>query len=89
MPRHPIELARKHYEELLAVLKEALFSVEVADKIGEIGKKFGLTIEQTGIMAEETGYVMLGLTRPNEFVGNLARELGVDTDRAQDIANRH
>lgn len=86
MPRHPIELARKHYEGLPAVLKEALFSVDIAEQMAEIGKKFGLTIEQTGIMAEETGYVMLGLSRPNEMVGNLAAELGVDAGKAGDVA---
>ncbi len=86
MPRHPIELARKHYEGLPAILKQALFSTEIAEKMFEIGKKFGLTIEKTGIMAEETGYIMLGLTRPNELVGNLASELGTGTDQAQDIA---
>lgn len=86
MPRHPIELARKHYEELPGVLKQALFSTEIAEQMFEIGKKFGLTIEKTGIMAEETGYIMLGLTRPNELVTNLAAELGIDSDKAQDVA---
>ncbi|MBI4224739.1 MAG: hypothetical protein HY617_00235 [Candidatus Sungbacteria bacterium] len=86
MPRHPIELAKKQYEELPALLKQALFSTEIAEIMFEIGKKFGLTIEKTGIMAEETGYIMLGLTRPNELVANLANELAVDTDKAKDIA---
>jgi hypothetical protein len=85
MPRQPIELARKHYEELPAILKQALFSAEIAEQMFEIGKKFGLTIEKTGIMAEETGYVILGLGRPNELVGNLASGLHVDTDKAKDI----
>ncbi|MBI3442563.1 MAG: hypothetical protein HY007_02255 [Candidatus Sungbacteria bacterium] len=86
MPRQPIELAREHYERLPAVLKQALFSTEIAEQMFEIGKKFGLTIEKTGIMAEETGYVMLGLARPGEFVANLASELSVETDKAQDVA---
>lgn len=86
MPRHPIELARKHYEGLPAVLKQALFSTDVSEKMFEIGKKFGLTIEKTGIMAEETGYVMLGLGRPNEFVGNLAKGLQIDKDKATDMS---
>lgn len=86
MPRRPIELARKHYEQLPSVLKQALFSTDIAEKMFEIGKKFGLTIEKTGIMAEETGYVMLGLARPNELVGNLASGLQVNADKAQDVA---
>ena len=86
MPRHPIELARKHYEQLPSILKEALFSTDVAEQMTEIGKKFGLTIEKTGIMAEETGYVMLGLARPNEFTGNLAHGLQINKDKATDIA---
>lgn len=86
MPRHSIELAQKHYEDLPQILKEALFSTNIAEQMHEIGKKFGLTIEKTGIIAEETGYIMLGLARPDEFVANLSGGLGVDTDKAQEIA---
>ena len=74
------------YEKLPDVLKEALFSVETADKVHEIGKKSGLTIEKMGFMAEEIGRVILGLTRPSEFLSALADRLEVDNDSARKIA---
>ena len=64
-----------------------MFSTDVADKIFETGKKNGLTVERIGFLAEETGRVILGLTRPNEFVGLLAERLGTTTDAAQKIAS--
>src|SRR3989338_8758982 len=77
----------ERYEKLPDALKDAIFSTEIADKIFETGKKNGLTVEKIGFLAEETGRVILGLTRPNEFVGLLAELLGSTTDAAQKIAS--
>ncbi|TSD02804.1 MAG: glyoxal or galactose oxidase [Parcubacteria group bacterium Greene0714_36] len=78
---------QERYEKLPDALKDAIFSTEIADKIFETGKKNGLTVEKIGFLAEETGRVILGLTRPNEFVGLLAERLGTNTDAAQKIAS--
>ena len=76
----------QRYERLPAVLKEALFSAEVAEKIFEIGKKSGLTIEKVGFVAEETGFVILGLTPPREFVSALAQRLETDAETARKVS---
>ena len=52
----------------------------------EIGEKHGLHIDKIGELASETGLVFLGLTRPQEFVSNLAERLGVAREAARDIA---
>lgn len=84
--KHTTDEARKNFEKLPDVLKAALFDPEVANKIFEVGKKYGLTIEKTGFLAEETGHIILGLTHPNEFTDTLKNRLGVDGDDARDIA---
>lgn len=87
MPKYTQKELEERYQKLPEVLKDALFSVEVANKIFETGKKYGLTIEKTGFLGEETGYVILGLTRPREFVQILSDRLEADEDEAREIAS--
>lgn len=75
------------YEKLPSVLKDALFSADVAEKMFEIGKKHGLTLEKTGFAAEETGFVILGLLPPRAFATSLSKRLDITADKAQAIAS--
>ncbi|TSC73471.1 MAG: hypothetical protein G01um101470_77 [Parcubacteria group bacterium Gr01-1014_70] len=74
-------------ENLPPQLKEAMFSPDNTDKMFEIGKRHSLHIDKLGEMAHETGLLMLGVTHPNEFVGNLAERLQVDRATASKIAD--
>lgn len=74
------------YQKLPAPLKEALFSPDIAYSVFDAGKKYNMTIDQIGNIADEVGYVILGLTRPNEFISNLTERLGIDSDTARAIA---
>lgn len=78
---------KERYEKLPEVLKDAMFNADIAAKIFEIGKKYGLTIEKTGLMAEEVGYLILGLTRPTELVNALDEALKVKENQAKEIAS--
>ncbi len=75
------------YEALPQDLKETMMSVETAETIFEIGKKFGLNIEKTGKLAEEIGFVILGIIPSKDFVGNLKDILEVDADKALGVAS--
>lgn len=75
----------ERYQKLPQVLKDAIFAEATADKVFNIGKQRGLTIDKIGEMAKEIGYVMLGITKPNEFVGNLQKALGVSKNDARAI----
>lgn len=75
-----------HLKKMSPPLKDALFAVEVAEKIHEIGVTHGLLREEIGDMAEEIGYVMLGLTRPNQFLSAFQDRLDMDEDQARDVA---
>ena len=74
------------YKKLSPEIKEALLSIETAEIINNIGKKYNLHIDQIGELGTETGLIMLGLTHPTEFVSNLTKKLGVDRIVASQIA---
>ena len=87
MPKYTKQQLDTQYEKLPDALKDAIFSPEIAEKMFEIGKKHGLTMEKTGFAAEETGFVILGLLPPREFASSLAGRLALDTDRATALAS--
>ena len=74
------------YDNLPEDLKDSIFSVDTTSVVNEIGRKYGLAIDKIGDLANETGMVMLGVTHPNEFIGNLADRLEVDKEKARAIA---
>ena len=73
------------YKKLPEPLREALYSAEIAQKIFEIGKKNGLNVDKIGLLAEEVGYVILGLTRGNEFANLLKEVLQINEEKAHAI----
>lgn len=80
------EELESRFRKLPPVLQDALFSVEVADSIFETGKKYGLEDWKISLLAEETGYVILGLTSPREFLSKLSEALGMNIDQVRDVA---
>jgi len=74
------------YQKLPDVLKDAMFSADVSDLVFEIGKKHGLSIDKIGLLADEIGYIIVGLARPSEFSKNLAQALGTDENQTREIA---
>ena len=74
------------YDNLPEDLKEAVFSVDMSEVVEKIGRGHQLAIDKIGDLANETGMVMLGVTHPDEFIGNLAERLEVDKEKARGIA---
>ena len=74
------------YDNLPEDLKDAIFGLEMNEIVERIGRENQLNIEQIGDLANETGMVMLGVTHPNEFIGNLDDRLEVDKEKARAIA---
>ena len=73
------------YANLPQDLKDALYSIDFAKTIQTIGTDQGLLIDQTGKLAEEIGFVMLGITHPDKFADAIARKLSIPTDKATAI----
>ncbi len=74
---YSLDQLRERLHTLPEDVQDAIFAVETADAIGEIQNKYKLHIDQAGDLAEEVGFVMLGLTRPFDFVGRIASKLRV------------
>lgn len=86
MSKFTQEQLKEIYKKLPGDLKDAIFSVDSAKIIQETGKKYGLTIDKIGELADETGLVMLGLSAPSQFIPNLAVRLNVNKETARKIA---
>ena len=86
MPTYTQQQIQERYDSLPENLKSAIFSVETADIIQKVSKKYNLQIDQMGELASETGLVMLGFTHPKDYIKNLSARLGIDIDSAKKIA---
>lgn len=86
MPKYPQEEINKQFEKLPPVLREAMFSPDVAEKIFQTGNKFGLNIDKIRILAEEVGFIILGLSKPREFTSNLSERLEIAMEKAREIS---
>ena len=87
MPKYTKQQLEAQYEKLPDTLKDAIFSVEIAEHMFELGKKHGLTMEKTGFAAEETGFVILGFLPPREFAASLASRLDINKEKAMALAS--
>lgn len=76
----------KKYEELPEDLKKAMYSASTAEIIYELGKKYGLNIEETGDLTTEVAKIILGLDHPKNFISTLIDILGVPKEKAIEIA---
>lgn len=79
------EQLEEQYRKLPEVLKNALLGVAVAERIYAIGTRAGFTMEEIGIVAEETGFIILGLDHPQKFIEKLTLRLK-DRERARSVA---
>ncbi len=75
----------EQFKNLPQKLKDALFSEETTDAIFAIGKENNLTVYQMGELADETGLIILGLTRPEEYAKNVAQKIGTDAPTTNKI----
>lgn len=80
------EELRERYLKLPKQLQDALFSVDSAEAVRQIGEKYKLMIDKIGLLADETGYVMLGITHPKDFISKISERLQVDQKTARLLA---
>jgi|GEM_PF-1272624 len=83
---HTEEELRNAFEDLPLGLRQSISSVDTANSIQEIAKKYLLHVDQMAALASETGLVLLGLTHPADFIKNLASRLRVPEEKAREIA---
>lgn len=81
------EQLKQIFKSLPEDLQDAITSVESAQILSEIGKKFKLHLDQQSFLGDETGYVLLGVSDPMEFVSSLSIKLGIDRNTASQIVS--
>lgn len=79
------EQLKERYENLPEDVKTVFDSVEMLDAISDISEQFNLHVDQQGILADEIGQVLLGITRPNDFLGHLQTRMKVPIETAGEI----
>lgn len=77
----------EQYAKLPANLQESIMSANTAEIIHKTSDKYKLHIDQMGALADETGLVLLGLTRPYEFMTNISKRLAIPPEQASLIAS--
>ena len=85
--KYSSEELNERFQTLPEELKNAIVSVDTAKIISEAGKRYALHIDQIGKIAEEVGFVLLGLSHPTEFVSKLTKALGIERVVVSQIAS--
>jgi len=73
------------FKNLPEDIRESFLSIDTYDTIKKIVDKYKLHIDQSGKLSEEIGFVMLGITRPDDFLDNLQDKLGISLETAGEI----
>lgn len=81
------EQLKEAFKKLPSDLQDAIYSVDVSEKLEKIYKKHSLHIDQAGELGSEVGLVMMGLTKPNDFAENITRRLSVPEEKARAVAS--
>ncbi len=86
MDQETQKIIQDQMKTLPSDVKEAIVSVDYRTKMQEIAQRQKLLIDQAGKLEMETTLVMIGLEPLTDYIANIGRELGVDAERATEIA---
>jgi hypothetical protein len=76
------EQIRNKFESLPKDVRAAMESTDIDSRVTELAKKYRLHIDKAEELSDETGLVMLGLTRPENYLKNIRRRLELPEDVA-------
>lgn len=80
------EIIEQKFNALPDDVKNVLSSEQTAAALDEIGTKNGLLEDRVDVLVNETGYILLGLSHPSQFIGNLTTKMGISRENAEHIA---
>lgn len=83
---YPFSKLEKQYKALPPDVRSAISSAHVGEKLMQIGRKYNLHVDTLDKLFGETGFVMLGLTHPKDYIKKISKQLGVDERTAREIA---
>lgn len=84
--RFPADLLIKRFEMLPKNVQSLVIGNEIAKIISPLAAKYDLHIDQSGMLAETSILVMLGLVKTTDFISELERSLGLTKIKAGDLA---
>lgn len=76
------EQIKQRLTELPEDVQQAIHSVDLGEKIGAIGVRHHLHIDQVGGLEDEIMLVMLGFSDPGTFTDHLEEELHIEKEEA-------
>src|SRR3989338_8781696 len=74
------------FQALPPRLRDTLSDSRTFEKIAVVGKKYDLTKVDIGLLAQDTGTLMMGFLKPNEFIAAIMEDLAIPRDKAMYIA---
>ncbi len=78
---------KDHLMKLPKEVQDMIANSSWDQKIQEIGKKHNLRIDQIGILGNETMFVLLGMTHPDQYTHEIQTRLNVIASKAAEISN--
>lgn len=73
------------FNSLPEALQNAITSSDYQQKLINIQQKYKLTVEQLGILEQETSFVLLGITLARDYAGDLKEQLKIDDNTLSGI----
>lgn len=80
------QILGERFEALPPSLKEAILSVDLREELKAVADETELRVDQAGNLENETVLVMMGMEPTEDYADNLARELDISGEKAQNIA---
>lgn len=77
---------QQYIDNLIPVVKTAVLSPEWRKRVGEIGQKFSLHLDQISSLEYEVFFVLIGMEPEEDLVGNIQRELNISNILATQVA---
>jgi Glu-tRNA(Gln) amidotransferase subunit E-like FAD-binding protein len=84
---HDDTLIRERFAELPQAVQQAVVDASVEQKLRALASKYKLHLDQWVLLENEIMLTLLGLEEPENMVANVAKEVHIDTERAQKIVN--
>ena len=78
-------IVKNQLQKLPPELRTLILSSELGEKIGEIGKKYGLHIDQLGELDNETTLTLLGLSGLDDYTERIQQAARIELEKARQI----
>ncbi len=82
------EQLREGFKKLPNDIRQVLLSEDFGLIIQVVGKDLGVTPEQALDIEDEVSLILMGISDPKDFIGNIQKKIGVDEQKAHAIAER-